>query len=87
MMMNIIDNSNGHNVNVKNFPNPDDFVCTRCGTGKLIIRPSQFKRRRMKSPRSWTHPRGHMRFNSAHSGLIWYFMVHIDASVSGPTIA
>jgi peptide/histidine transporter 3/4 len=43
MMRNIINNSNGHNVNVKNFPNPDDFVCSACATGKLIIRPSPLK--------------------------------------------
>ena len=28
-----------------------------------------------------------MRSNSAHPGLFWYFMVHFDASLSGPTIA
>jgi hypothetical protein len=39
MMRNIINNSNGHNVNVKNFPNPDDFVCSACATRKLIISP------------------------------------------------
>ena len=37
MMRNIINNSNGHNVNVENFPNPDDFVCSACAMGKLII--------------------------------------------------
>src|SRR3954462_11153958 len=43
MMRNIINNSDSHNVNVKNFPNPDDFVCSACATGKLIIRPSPLK--------------------------------------------
>jgi peptide/histidine transporter 3/4 len=33
MMRNIINNSNGHGVNVKNFPNHDDFVCSACATG------------------------------------------------------
>ena len=27
-MRNVINNSNGHNIYVKNFPNPDDFVCS-----------------------------------------------------------
>ena len=43
MMRNIINNSHGHNVNVKNFPNPDDFVCSACAKGKLVIRPSPLK--------------------------------------------
>jgi hypothetical protein len=37
--MNIINNSHGHYVNVKNFLNPDDFVRFACATGKLIIGP------------------------------------------------
>jgi hypothetical protein len=39
MIINIINNSNGHMVNVKKFPNPDDFTCSACATGELIIRP------------------------------------------------
>ena len=38
-MRDIINNSDGHNVNVRNFPNHDNFVCSACATGKLIIRP------------------------------------------------
>lgn len=32
MMRNIITNSQGHNVNVKNFPNQEYFVCPICAT-------------------------------------------------------
>src|SRR4051812_18550744 len=43
MMRNIINNSDGHSVNVKKNLNPDDFVCSACATGKLTIRPSPLK--------------------------------------------
>ena len=38
MMRNIINNSNGHNVNVKNFPNPDDFRSEERRVGKECLR-------------------------------------------------
>ena len=40
MMRNIINNSQGHNINVKKFLNQEDFMCHACATGKLITRPS-----------------------------------------------
>ena len=43
MMRNIITNSQGHGINVKNFPNHEDFVCPACATGKLIVRSSVLK--------------------------------------------
>lgn len=36
MMRNIISNSVGHNLNINNFPNHEDFVCRACALGKLI---------------------------------------------------
>ncbi|KAJ1287825.1 hypothetical protein BS78_02G040500 [Paspalum vaginatum] len=43
MMRHIINNSQGHNMNVKHFPNQEDFVCHACATGKLIVRLSPLK--------------------------------------------
>jgi hypothetical protein len=43
MMRRIINNSAGHSVETKNFPNPKDFVYTACAKGKLITRPSLLK--------------------------------------------
>jgi len=43
MMRRIINNSAGHSVETKNFPNPEDFICTACAKGKLITRPSLLK--------------------------------------------
>lgn len=37
-MRDIINNSEGHIMNVKNFPNQKDFVCPVCVTEKLITR-------------------------------------------------
>ena len=39
MMRNIINKSDVHNVNVENFPNPDDFVCSACATGESAFTP------------------------------------------------
>jgi hypothetical protein len=41
MMIKIIDNCIGHNLN--KFPKTSDFICTTCATGKLILRPSPLK--------------------------------------------
>jgi hypothetical protein len=44
MMMMIIGNSIGHNLNTTKFPKSSDFMCTTCVTGKLIVRrPSPLK--------------------------------------------
>lgn len=43
MMRRIINNSAGHNVETKDFPNPEDFICPACAKGKLITRPSLLK--------------------------------------------
>jgi hypothetical protein len=43
MMRKIICNSIGHGINTAKFPQPSDFVCTACATGKLILRPSYLK--------------------------------------------
>jgi hypothetical protein len=39
IMRGIINNSTGH----RNFPNPEDFICTVCAKGKLVTRPSLLK--------------------------------------------
>jgi hypothetical protein len=43
MMMNIVGNSSGHNLNSAKFPKSLDFMCTTYATGKLILRPSPVK--------------------------------------------
>jgi hypothetical protein len=43
MMRKIINGSIGHNIATKEFPNPEDFMCTACAKGKLILRPSTLK--------------------------------------------
>jgi hypothetical protein len=43
MMRKITDNSIGHNLPTTNFPKSNDFICTACATGKLILRPSYLK--------------------------------------------
>ena len=80
MMRNIINNSNGHSVNVKNFPNPDDFVCSACATGKLIIRPSPLKVKD-EIPAFLERIQGDICGPiQPLSGPFRYFMVLIDAS-------
>jgi len=39
MMRKIINNSTDY----RDFPNPEDFICTTCAKGKLVIRPSLLK--------------------------------------------
>src|SRR4051812_2596203 len=80
MMRNIINNSHSHNVNVKNFPNPNDFVCSACAKGKLIIRPSPLKVKdeiHVFLERIQGDICGPIR---PLSGSFRYFMVLIDAS-------
>ena len=43
MMRKITGNSIGHNLPTTSFPKSQDFVCTACATGKLILRPSYLK--------------------------------------------
>jgi hypothetical protein len=43
MMRKIITNSVGHNLSNTKLPQSSDYVCTACGTGKLILRPSYLK--------------------------------------------
>jgi len=43
MMRKSISNSNGHNLNLVEFPKSSDFVCTAYAMGKLILGPSYLK--------------------------------------------
>ena len=79
-MRNTINNLNGHNVNVKNFLNPDDFVCSTCVTDKLIIRPSLLKVKD-EIPAFLKRIQGDICGPiQPLSGPFRYFMVFIDAS-------
>jgi hypothetical protein len=42
-MRKIIENCTGHDSNGAKFPKSDDFVCTSCAMGKLILQPSPLK--------------------------------------------
>ena len=80
MMRNVITNSCGHNVNIKNFPNQEDFVCPACATGKLIIRPSPLKVKD-ENPAFLERIQGDICGPiQPLSGPFRYFMVLIDAS-------
>ena len=43
MMRKIIGNCTGHDLKDAKFPKSNDFVCTSCAMGKLILRPSLLK--------------------------------------------
>jgi hypothetical protein len=43
MMRKIIDNCTGHDLKDVKFPKSNDFVCTSCAMGKLILWPSPLK--------------------------------------------
>jgi hypothetical protein len=43
MMRKIIENCIGHDLKYAKFPKFNDFVCTSCAMGKLILRPSPLK--------------------------------------------
>jgi hypothetical protein len=43
MMWKIIGNCTGHDLKDAKFPKSNDFVCTSCAMGKLILRPSPLK--------------------------------------------
>jgi hypothetical protein len=43
MMQKIIGNCIGHDLKDGKFSKSNDFVCTSCAMGKLILRPSQLK--------------------------------------------
>jgi hypothetical protein len=43
MMRKIIGNCAGHDLKYAKFPKSNDFVCTSCAMGKLILRPSPLK--------------------------------------------
>jgi hypothetical protein len=43
MMQKIIENCTGHDLKDVNFSKCNDFVCTSCVMGKLILRPSLLK--------------------------------------------
>jgi hypothetical protein len=43
MMRKIIGNCAGHDLKDAKFPKSNDFVCTLCAMGKLILRPSPLK--------------------------------------------
>jgi hypothetical protein len=42
-MYKIIKNNTGHDLKDAKFPKSDDFVCTSCAIGKLILWPSPLK--------------------------------------------
>ena len=87
MMRNTINNSNGHNVNVKNFPNPDDFMCFAYATGKLIIRPSPLKVKD-EIPAFSERTKGDVCSPiQPLLGSSRYYVVHIDAFLCGPMFA
>lgn len=80
MMRRIINNSAGHNVETKDFPNPEDFICPACAKGKLITRPSLLKIRD-ESPVFLARIQGDICGPiQPLSGPFRYFMVLIDAS-------
>jgi hypothetical protein len=43
MMQKIFENCTGHDLRDTNFPKSNDFLCTSCDMGKLILRPSPLK--------------------------------------------
>jgi hypothetical protein len=43
MVRKIIENYTGHDLRDAKFPKSNDFLCTSCAMGKLILRPSPFK--------------------------------------------
>nr|AAK91878.1 Putative copia-type pol polyprotein [Oryza sativa]AAP52115.1 retrotransposon protein, putative, Ty1-copia subclass [Oryza sativa Japonica Group] len=80
MMRRIINNFAGHNVETKDFPNPEDFICPACAKGKLITRPSLLKIRD-ESPVFLARIQGDICGPiQPLSGPFRYFMVLIDAS-------
>jgi hypothetical protein len=42
-MQKIIRNCTGHDLKYAKYPKSNDFVCTSCAMGKLILRPSLLK--------------------------------------------
>jgi hypothetical protein len=42
-MQKIIGNCTGHDLKDAKFPKSNDFVCTSCAMGKLVLRPSPLK--------------------------------------------
>jgi len=80
MMRKIITTSAGHGINTSHFPKLKDFLCTSCGTGKLIIRPS-YQKIKDESLRFLERIQGDI-CGPIHplSGPFRYFMVLIDAS-------
>src|SRR3954468_12328392 len=80
MMRRIIKGSVGHNIAAKDFPNPEDFMCTACAKGKLILRPSTWKVKD-ESPIFLQRIQGDICGPiQPLSGPFKYFMVLIDAS-------
>ena len=79
-MRKIIKGSIGHNIATKDFPNPEDFMCTACAKGKLILRPSTLKVKD-ESPIFLQRIQGDMCGPiQPMSGPFRYFMVLIDGS-------
>lgn len=86
MMRRIISTSNGHNLRTNDFPNQEDFVCTDCATGKLIVRPSNLKVN-AESPVFLQRIQGDICGPiNPMSGSFRYFMVLIDASTRWSTV-
>src|ERR1041385_3117026 len=80
MMRRIIKGSVGHNIATKDFPNPEDYMCTACAEGKLILRPSTWKVKD-ESPIFLQRIQGDICGPiKPLSGPFKYFMVLIDAS-------
>jgi hypothetical protein len=83
MMMRILGNSNGHNLNTAKFSKSSDFMCTTYVTRKLIMRPSPLKIQ-VEPLKILERTHGDIcGFIQPLSGAFRYFKVLIDASTRG----
>jgi hypothetical protein len=80
MMRKIINSSIGHGIKTTHFLKPEDFLCTSCAKGKLIIKPS-YQKLKDESLSFMERIQGDI-CGPIHplSGPLRYFMVLIDAS-------
>jgi hypothetical protein len=86
LMRKIIDNINGHNLNLAKFPKSLDFICTTYATGKLIMRPSPLKIK-VEPLKFLERIQGDICGPiKPMSGPFRYFMVLIDASTRWPHV-
>jgi hypothetical protein len=75
-----MNNSSGHAMSDRKFPECSDFICTSCATGKLILRPSHLKIQ-AEPLKFLEHIQGDIcGLIQPLSGPFRYFMVLTDAS-------